>query len=155
MHRKLRPLATAACLALAGLAARADVTPYCPASPNSVGPGAVLDWLGPATPQQGLLSVTGLPAQAPLVFVYGQAQQQVPFGDGSLCVAPVSFILARAFADDQGHAVLDILEEGEPEDVRWMLSGLLASANFQVLYRDAGSPGAGFNASSALAVVFE
>ena len=44
--------------------------------------------------------------------------------------------------------------EGEQEDVRWLVSGLLTGASFQVLYRDAGIPG-GASTSSALEVVFE
>jgi len=141
-----------AALALA-LPARAGVTPYCPPAPNSVGPGAVLTWRGPSDPAQAQLIVAGMPAHAPLMYVYGYAQQQTPFGSGQLCVGPPTFILGRSAADAAGSASLQIAVEGEQEDVRWLTSGLLSGAYFQVLYRDAA--GATMNTSGALDVLFD
>ena len=140
-----------AALALA-LPAAAGVTPYCPPTPNSVGPGATLIWRGPADPGHAQLLVAGVPAHSPLMYVYGTSQVQTPFGSGLLCVQP-GFILARSAADASGHASLQIAAEGEQEDVRWLVSGLLSGANFQVVYRDAA--GATMNTTGALAVEFE
>ena len=141
-----------AALALA-VPAGAGVTPYCPPTPNSVGPGAELIWRGPSDPAHAQLLASGLPAHAPLMYVYGTFKSQTPFGSGQLCVGPPAFILARSAADAAGKASLHIADEGETEDVRWLVSGLLGGANFQVLYRD--SAGATMNTSGALEVVFE
>jgi hypothetical protein len=150
----LSALAPLAALWALSVPATADVTAYCPGPPNSVGAGAVLTWRGPADPAQAQLVVEGLPPGSPLVYVYGQSRQQTPFGAGRLCVGPVAFVLARRAADAAGVSILRIVPEGEQEDVRWLVSGLLTGANFQVLYRDAGIPG-GASTSSALEVVFE
>jgi len=156
MHQQASSLRRALfALLICALPAQAGVTAYCPPTPNSVGPGAQLAWRGPADPAQAQLIVSGLPAGAIALYVYSPAQQQIPFGNGSLCVGPPAFNLARRAADAFGRSTLQIALEGEREDVRWLLSGLLPSANFQVLYRDAASAGAKMNSSGALAVVFE
>ena len=71
--------------------------------------------------------------------------------------AVVALLLAtpRSQADASGTATLWIAQEGEQEDLRWLCSGLLSGASFQVLYRDGGSPGGAANTSNALAVVFQ
>jgi len=94
-----------------------------------------------------------MPAHAPLMYVYGTLQQQTPFGSGQLCVGPPAYILGRSAADAAGRASLQIAVEGEQEDVRWLTSGLLSGAYFQVVYRDAA--GGTLNTSGALEVVFE
>jgi hypothetical protein len=130
-----------------------DVTPCCPAGPNSAGPGATLTWRGPVNPAQGQLVLEGLPPSAPVIYVYGQARQQLPYGNGSLCVGPSAFILARSRADANGVATLRVAQ-GEVEDARWLLSGLLTDVDFQAIYGDAGALGLA-NTSNALDVVFE
>lgn len=151
MRTALRSLSLCTALALAG-SASADVTSYCAGGVNSTGQAASIAWSGPVNPFQGVLEVSGLPADAVGLFVYGQGQQQTPFGAGFQCTFP-SFILARSAGTPAGTLALDISLEGEDEDVRWLTSGLLGGANFQYLYRDQAS--GTFNSTDALAVVFE
>ena len=151
MRNVLSSLSLCAALALAG-SASADVTSYCTGGVNSTGQSASITWSGPVNPFQGSLQVSGLPADSFGIFVYGMGGQQTPFGDGFQCTSQ-SFILARTSGSAAGTLSLDVLNEGEDEDVRWLTSGLLGGANFQYLYRD--QQGGSFNGTDAIAVVFE
>jgi hypothetical protein len=128
---------------------------YCLTSPNSVGPGAIIHWTGPVTLRDGALVVDGLPPHASVLFAYGLAQQQTPFGNGYSCIGGSNWILARKLAKADGTVVLDIAREGEAEDLDWIqYLGLDRTWNFQCWYRDLGSGGLQTNLSDALHVQF-
>jgi hypothetical protein len=149
----LKTLAAAAILA--GLAG-ADAQRFCTGEPNSVGPGASIRWAGPYDPDGGHLMVEGCPPGAFGTFLYGIGAQDVPFGDGRLCVGYPAYILARARTDAQGRASLDISADGETEDLRWLEYAHDMTWYFQFGYRDLNGPGGtGFNLTDALEVVFE
>lgn len=150
-------LLCASFLFLASTSLCADVQPYCSSAPNSVGPGAILDWAGPANPQFGALAVAGAPAEAPGYFVYGLAAQQVPFGDGYSCVAGSNWILARRATNAQGTLGLRLWSGAESEDLQWLThpQNWGATWYFQYVYRDPQGPlGTGLNATQGLAVQF-
>jgi hypothetical protein len=147
----------AALFALPSTLARADVTSVCATAPNSVGPGAVLSWIGPGNPQFGSLAVAGCPPHSVGRFVYGLAQHQVPFGDGWSCVAGANWVLARRTTDAQGALTMSIWRGGDSEDLAWLtyVSNWGATWTFQYLYRDPLGPGGtGHNGTQALSVVF-
>jgi len=154
---RILSLSAALLVSLTALPLRADVQTYCSTAPNSVGPGAILDWFGPSNPQFGSLLVAGAPADVPAMFVYGLASQQVPFGDGYSCIAGANWILARRTTDAQGALSLRIWGEGEGEDLQWLThpQNWGATWYFQALYRDPLGPlGSGLNATQGLAVEF-
>lgn len=69
------------------------------------------------------------------------------------------FFMARKLSSSTGDVSFDISQEGEQEDIRYLLYMVewqqIESAIFQVLYRDIAAGGAGFNTSDAIRVTFE
>lgn len=154
----IRGLLTAS-FALASLAtsSRASITSFCTTSPNSVGPGAHLQWLGQPNVQFGAMLVQGLPPHAFGTFLYSDSQiAPTPFGDGSLCVGVPRWNLARRTSDAQGNITLRIWNGAENEDLQWLTypgtQGFTWS--FQFLYRDLGPGGHAFNTSDGVAIEF-
>lgn len=133
---------------------------YCSSAPNSVGPGAFIDWTGSTSVLANdlRLAVNGARPNKPGIFYYGPNQIQVPFGDGFRCVGAGGvgvFRLPIVYADSFGYAdyPLDLnsarLSSGPGEiqpGEHW---------NFQFWYRDPGGPGGtNFNLSDALGIAF-
>ncbi len=88
--------------------------------------------------------------------LYSLQPQDIPFGDGHLCVGPPAWILARTHTTAQGDASIDLRRDGDAEDLRWLNYHYGMTWYFQFAYRDPGGPlGAGFNLTDALEVVFE
>ena len=135
--------------------AAADVNSYCVAGVNSTGRQALISWQGPVNPFEGSLHVQGLPPHRPGLMVYGMRDHhEPPFGNGFLCTYPIG-LLASKQSSAAGTLEVNILLEGGPKHVRMMTSGLIPDPflSFQYLYRD--PVGGAFNASDAIAVVFE
>lgn len=156
----LRPLlrtslALASLLALASTA-RASVVSYCIGAPNSTGVGAHIAWSGPETtrgPQSGTLLVRNCPPNSFGMFLYGLERAQNPFGDGFACVGGANWILARKATSATGAVSLNIHQEGEDEDRRWLNYAYDSIWHFQYMYRDpAGPGGTGFNLTDAIEV---
>jgi len=142
-------------LALSSLAV-ADATLHCDGAPNSAGSGAVLRWVGDFDPYEGALRVEGLPAGQTGIMLYSLGSDQVPWGDGTLCLdGNVAWILARAVSDSAGELYLDLATDGEQEDLRWLEHHEQLTWYFQYAYRDPAPGGMGFNTSSSLEVRFE
>jgi hypothetical protein len=139
--------------------AGADASKICDGAPNSVGPGATMRWAGPFQPTQGELRVDGLPAGTMGMFLYSYSRANMPFGDGTLCIGIPVWVLARKASDASGQVRLDIAQEGEDEDVRWLDFAWraygLETWLFQYWYRDRAAGGAGNNLSDAIRVSFE
>lgn len=145
--------------ALACLAhgAQATVTSICSTSPNSVGPGALLQWQGAPNVQFGALVVEGLPPSTFGTFLYSYAQMApTPFGDGVLCVGGPTWNLARRTSNAQGVITLRMWTGAENEDLHWLTypgnQGFTWS--FQFAYRDLGPGGHTFNTSDGVALEF-
>jgi hypothetical protein len=120
---------------------------YCPPTPNSAGPGATLAGLGvPSIASNGLtLSVHGAPPLKSGVFLQGLARQQVPFGDGNLCVAGGVRRLAAVPTDAQGQALFT-------PDLAGLFPG--ETRTFQYWFRDPLPIGFGWNLSDAIEAFF-
>ncbi len=133
--------------------AAADATVICDGAPNSVGPGAALRWAGAYAPEGGQLRVSGLPPSQPGWMLYGLYTDDVPFGNGQLCIGGAKWIMARTTSDVQGRVRLDIESQAEEEDFRWL--HYYGTWYMQYLYRDPLAGGAAFNLSDALQVSWE
>lgn len=151
------PLALAFVFGLAA-PARASVVNYCVGAPNSTGVGARIAWSGPQTshgPQSGSLVVRNAPANSFGVFLYGLERAQNPFGDGFACVGGATWILARKATSANGAVALNVHQESDDEDVRWLNYNHDSVWHFQYLYRDPTGPGGtGFNLTDAVEVDF-
>lgn len=137
------------------------VTSYCSTSPNSVGPGAMMEHTGTPSVSLGNLRLvaTGAPAGQFGLFYYGAGQIAVPFGEGLRCVGAggvgIFRLLPPIKADPSGTFQL-LLDFGTPP-----LGGGDAGAIepgstwcFQLWYRDPQGGPAGFNFSDALEIGF-
>jgi len=152
MQYVLRKLGLAVALsAMVGATASAQGETYCPTSPNSAGPGAVIRWSGPLDVTSGRLVVDGLPRMASGLFLYGYQEQQVPFGNGLSCIGGVSRVLARKPATF-GTVMLDFDLESDVGALRSILQSLTIPVRFQYMYRDPRDGGARFNLSNGIRV---
>lgn len=128
-------------------------TTYCVGAPNSVGAGASISSAGsPRISDHDFgVVVSGCSPNAPGFFFFGTAQQQLPWGDGFLCVDGQLFrLLPAVFADSQGTA-------GRPIDFTVGSATVITAGstwNFQYKYRDIVAGGTGFNSSNGLAATF-
>ncbi len=146
-----------ALLALLAIPARASVNEYCfPQGPNSYGPGASIQWVGPENPQSGGLLVQGAVPHKFGAFIYSLSPTDIPFGDGHLCVGAPSLILARRFANHHGSVWFRVWQGAEDEDLQWLThpQNWGATWHFQYMYRDPAFHGTGFNLSNGVAVQF-
>ena len=125
---------------------------YCTSSPNSAGAGALIDWSGSTSiaANDGFLHASDLPVPTAGIFLFGSMRDQVPFGNGVLCVGGTLKRLDPVQSDAGGRVSFHLdhssLPPGTivPGDTRY----------FQLWYRDVPAGGAGFNTSDALEVFF-
>ena len=130
-----------------------SVTNYCTTSANSAGVGAVMSTSGSTSISANdlvLLATAAPPGQFGLFF-FGNGQQSVPLGDGTLCVGGTLYRLPVVTVDGGGTASfpLDLTnlpgsQTIAPGDIK----------NFQFWFRDPGFGSAGYNTSDAIAVKF-
>lgn len=136
---------------------RFDLTStYCIAAPNSVSPGAFIGYSGSTSVSIGdlTLRVSGA-TQAPGIFYYGDAQTQVPLGDGYLCATGNAFRLGPATNAPGGmnSRLLNFAAPPAGSGPGQVLPG--STWYFQYRYRNINGPlHTGFNQSDALAVTF-
>ena len=129
-----------------------DPANYCVAASNSVGPGAVMSWSGSQDVGDDdftLLATGSVPNQFG-IFFYGPSTQQLPLGNGFLCISGSLFRLRPTRADAGGAATYDLDFANLP------VGGDISNGdtwNFQWWYRDP-SVGARFNLSDGLEVTF-
>jgi Esterase-like activity of phytase len=122
---------------------------YCSTSPNSVGPGARLDWSGSTSLAANdlVLRANAGPPGVPGLLIHGPLRADLPLGDGRLCVGGP---LLRS----------GVLQLDAAGTVRFKLDlagiGVLVGESrcFQLWYRDPGFGAAGFNLSDGLEVRF-
>jgi hypothetical protein len=130
---------------------------YCVGSSNSVGLGASLSASG--TPYVSLnnlsLSAWGLPPSQNGVVFYGDAQVQVPFGEGYRCVGGATFRLAPVW-QSTAQGTIQIYPDltAPPMNTGFGLVEPGSVWNFQLWYRDPAAGGSGFNLTNATQVTF-
>jgi hypothetical protein len=128
-------------------------TMYCVGAPNSVGPGASIGSRGSARISDAnfTLLARGIRRGAPGSFFFGPHQQQVPWGDGFLCIGgQLRRLGPTVFADTQGIVAL-------PVDFASSAASVITPGStwgFQMVYRDALAGGVGFNTTNALWATF-
>ncbi|MBK7644691.1 MAG: NHL repeat-containing protein [Planctomycetes bacterium] len=135
---------------------RPDVRVYGTRTPNSCGRGATLALQGSSSlaAQSARLELAGAPPGEPVLFFYGAAPAQLPFGDGQLLVQrhPIRR-LAFSQADAFGRAQHWIDFVGAAASSLPFQAG--SSRFFQCWTRDPAGPlGSGFNFSTALEWTF-
>ena len=131
------------------------VYPYCPAAPNSAGPGALLAHQGTTSVSAAdfELIATGCPPGVAGLFFYGRTRVRSVFGDGFRCAGGQTVrIQPIASADGTGMA-RRVLDFSAPYAAQ-LVPG--ASRSIQYWFRDPMGPGGtGFNTSSALSATFQ
>ena len=127
-----------------------DPLSYCSAGVNSTGAAAAIFPSGSASVAANDLTLwsSELPASKVAAVIYGDGQQQTPFGLGNACVAGTTyrFPLRKVQADGTLSQVVDVTGPAR-------LGGAITAGtswNFQLLYRDAGNT----NATDGLSVTF-
>ncbi len=130
---------------------------YCTASPNSVGSGALISWTGtPSSADDDFhLVVTGCPANQPVLFYYGGAQNAVPFGNGVRCVATGGSGIYRfqpMQADGSGTASMKVDFGQAPVGAGPGMWSPGETWYCQGWYRDPAAGGAAFNLTDGLEV---
>ncbi|HEV8114301.1 MAG TPA: beta-propeller fold lactonase family protein [Planctomycetota bacterium] len=131
---------------------------YCTGAANSAGPGARIGWSGftSIALNQFTLEVSGSPPLKGGFFFYGNAQAQVPFGDGVRCVGgTLGRLRPVTLSDGTGHNSrhLDFTVPPASSGPAQIVAG--STWYFTYWYRDPFGPlGSGTNLSDGLAVVF-
>lgn len=127
---------------------------YCVAAPNSAGPGALLTNTGTTSIAANAfgLSCEGAVPDSPGLFFYGPIEDQLPFGNGFLCIAGGAFRLTPIATDGFGHGETSVDFTDPPHVDGTILSG--STWKFQFWYRDAAAGGSKFNLSNGLSAEF-
>lgn len=133
---------------------------YCTTSPNSVGSGATIGWMGSPNVSTNTFELTamGAPALKPAIFFYGGDQVASPFGNGVRCVGSLAgegvFRLGPPIMTTPSGAAsfsLDANAIAAPAPGSFETGD---TYNFQLWYRDSTGAGAGFNLTDGLSVTF-
>lgn len=137
----------------------ADATPistsYCTSAPNSSGLAARIRALGDASVTNNNLKLfaEGAPALTRGRFQYGTGQQQVPFGNGTLCVGGSAIVLPRVVTTNiagAGFLPVNYFNQSVPAFVIQPSS----TWHFQFTFLDPAGGGSGFDSSDALTITF-
>ena len=136
-----------------------SVTNYCTTSPNSVGPGALITYLGsPSVSAADLqLQAIGCPPNQFGIFYYGSNEISPPFGEGVRCVGAGTTGIYRSspfLTDPFGFATMAIDFPSPPAGggPGQLIGGSIWK--FQFWYRDPSGGPAGYNLSDGLSIVF-
>jgi subtilisin family serine protease len=128
-------------------------TNFCSTAPNSVGPGAVMNWSGTQSISSNdlVLIASGAPPSTSGLMFFGTNAIQVPFGNGFRCVGGTVVRMPVITSNGFGDAV-------QPVDLMHLPQGKVVAPGdqrlFQFWYRNPAGGGAGFNLSDGLSVVF-
>lgn len=126
---------------------------YCVGGVNSTGAGAHLNANGSNSIAANDLQIwcTSLPANTTGYMVYGAGQNNVPFGNGTLCTAgPRNFMPVQQVT---GGLVQRLFDYNGPNSAGGAITAG-STWNFQFLYRDPAGGGAQFNLSNGLTIPF-
>ncbi len=126
---------------------------YCVGGANSTGAGAHLSANGSNSIANNDLQIwcTSLPSNTNGYMVYGAGQNNVPFGNGTLCTAgPRNFMSVQHVS---GGLVQRLFDYNGPNSAGGAITAG-STWNFQFLYRDPAGGGAQFNSSDGLTLPF-
>jgi hypothetical protein len=125
---------------------------YCVISPNSAGPGAVIGYGGSLSIAAAdfRLQATGCPPKQFGLFYFGQAQIQIPFGNGMRCVGGKIRRLPVLYTGPTGS--VDYLVDFSSPPANQITP--FTQWNFQFWFRDAAAGGSCFNTSDGLSGFF-
>ena len=128
------------------------ISSYCTASPNSTGFGASMGSFGSTSISSNnfVLATSGLPANQPSLYFYGQGQTNVPFGNGRLCINGLVVRLPVIYTGN-GSIQFPINFNNLPA-LGQIHSG--STWNFQNWYRDPQGGGSAFNLTDGLRATF-
>ncbi len=131
---------------------------YCVSSPNSTGQSATISWSGSTAISAGNFNLLAhaVPPSSIGLFFYGFATQQIPFGNGTLCIQPPIFRLLPPIQTGTGTAgpyLVDFTAPpaggGGPGKIH---PGI--PAYFQFWFRDKLAGGAAYDTTDGLEVIF-
>ena len=124
-------------------------TRYCQALANSTGAAATILALGSASASAGSLTVEAEPVPARFgLFIHGDQRQELPFGNGFLCVSG-SPLRGKPF-HPSGDRLAYTFDNSDSAHSLMAYVGTLRY--FQAFFRDPAAGGAAFNSSDAIAV---
>ncbi|HTF90741.1 MAG TPA: hypothetical protein VK843_20140 [Planctomycetota bacterium] len=129
--------------------------PYCGALANSTGAPGLLSASGSASVAADNLTLRAaqLPVNRPTLFIAGANAQNVPFGDGRLCLtAPVLRLNPGSNSSSNGIATKSIDFHAHPASGAFLPG---TTWHFQAWYRDPVGGPAGFNLTHGLRVTFQ
>lgn len=128
-------------------------TRYCQSAPNSHDVAAQIVATGSPSVASNDLRLTAAPV--PLrqvgIFACGSQHQDLPFGDGRLCIG--GSVLRFALGRPRGEVLFGDVDNTVPPFVGQVNPG--STWYFQAWFRDPESGGTGFNTSDALVITFE
>lgn len=136
-----------------------QVSNFCSSTVNSSGMNAIMAYAGSTSVSTNdfTLLAFGCPPNQNGIFFYGDAQTNVPFGNGIRCVGAGFFGVFRLpviqtdiFGDASYH--LDFTQPPANGGPGWIIDG--TQWYFQFWFRDPPAGGAGFNLSDGLDVTF-
>ena len=136
------------------------VTRYCTSTVNSSGQACLIDTDGlpSVSRNQFDLVANGAVPNTIGLFFYNGGQQQLPFGNGYLCVgggAPAIYRLGPpTVSNGSGTAVRTLDFDAAPAASGPGAIHPLATWNFQYYFRDPAAGGASFNLSDAISITF-
>jgi DNA-binding beta-propeller fold protein YncE len=135
-----------------------ETSTYCIGAPNSAGPGASIGYTGTTSVSidDFTLTVSGAIPNKAGFFIYGNAQTQIPLGDGFRCVGGTLFRLRPATnANASGMNTRFVNFTVSPAGSGPGQITPASTWNFQYWYRDPLGPGgSGVNLSNALEATF-
>ena len=135
---------------------------YCSTSPNSAGEGARMGWSGSASVAAAdlVLSASGAPAHTLGLFFFGLEQADLPFHQGTLCIAPPVRRLRPLVWTSRGGEASFPLWQGRGGQTAGFTAGTTWQFQFVYLDKQAGTSKRrcwryAFNLSDGLSVTFE
>jgi hypothetical protein len=132
-----------------------DPVTYCGTTPNSVGAGAIVGFVGTSSVSANNLAVfcTGLVPNKPGLFFYGPLQSSLTLGDGVRCVDGALTRMNVHVSNSTGAVWQGIDWNAPPFDSGPGQVGVGDHVNFQYWYRDPPGGAVGNNLSNALELV--
>ena len=130
---------------------------FCRGLANSVGSGARLDTSGSLSVAQNafVLRASCCPAGQNGLFFYGASANDIPFGNGRLCVTgPIFRLNPPSAADGSGRFVRGVDFDSPPASSGAGQIQAGSTFYFQLWYRDPAAGGSAFNTSDALRATF-
>ncbi|MDP6538665.1 MAG: hypothetical protein QF903_07270 [Planctomycetota bacterium] len=126
---------------------------YCTSSPNSSGAAALISHSGSldVSANDLVLHATPVPPNQPGIFFYGATPNQVPFGNGTLCVSQPVVRLGVTFASGLGELDFEVDNQAPAIGGDFTAGSVW---NFQAWFRDPAAGDATYDLSDGLRITF-